>query len=196
MDKNEYGPWDEVPGKCNSRCRTKEGLCRNPAGKGTDHKGYGACAKHCGNTPTHVKGAQNLMAQDAVKQYGLPVEVDPHQALLEEVHRTAGHVAWLGRLIGEYEEKEDLVDTDYDSPRIWLQLYQAERKHLKEVCKTAIGCGIAERHVQLAEDQGRMIATVFRKALSSMSDAGIDPGSPEAMSLVSEELRKLEGEVG
>lgn len=38
--------------------------------------------------------------------YGLPVDVDPHKALLEELHRTAGHVAWLGALIADLEHND------------------------------------------------------------------------------------------
>jgi len=34
-------------------------------------------------------------AAKAVATFGLPREVDPRDALLEEVHRTAGAVAWL-----------------------------------------------------------------------------------------------------
>ena len=38
--------------------------------------------------------------------FGLPREVDPHEALLEEVHRMAGHVAWLGELVAALERKQ------------------------------------------------------------------------------------------
>lgn len=35
------------------------------------------------------------MASAAVAEFGLPLEVAPHEALLQELHRTAGRVAWL-----------------------------------------------------------------------------------------------------
>jgi hypothetical protein len=37
---------------------------------------------------------------------------------------------------------------------VWLMLYQAERKHLVDVCQVAINCGIEERRVKLAEQRG------------------------------------------
>lgn len=75
------------------------GKCTRPKGWGTDHAGRGKCKLHGGSTPTHRRAAQQEAAAEAVATYGLPREVDPLQALLEEVYRTAGHVAWLERVI-------------------------------------------------------------------------------------------------
>lgn len=69
--------------------------CRLSKGWGTDHLGIGACRKHLGNSPTHRKAAQKELAAQAVEIYGLSREVEPHEALLEEVYRTAGAVDYL-----------------------------------------------------------------------------------------------------
>lgn len=122
----------------------------------------------------------------AVKTFGLPVSVMPQQALMDEIARTAGHVQWLGEQVGDLdptdldwgkgseEHKEgvgetgDAVDltttTKVARPAVIVQLYQAERAHLVHVCKVAIQCGIAERQVRLAEEQGRQIATALKLA--------------------------------
>lgn len=43
--------------------------------------------------------AIRLLAEKALATYGLPRSVDPLASLVEEHHRTAGHVAWLGEVI-------------------------------------------------------------------------------------------------
>ena len=62
-------------------------------------------------------------AQQAVRTLGLPVDISPTEALLEEVRWTAGHVAWLRSRVQELAEEpthrrvsfdgedEDLLET-------------------------------------------------------------------------------------
>lgn len=160
--------------------------CGRSAGWGTEHPGLGKCKNHGGSTPTHKVAAQTEMARRAVATYGLPREVDPAVALLEEVHRTAGHVAWLHQVVTEMD-REDLVwgvveevdkgsgeftGTDTTSaakPNIWLELYHRERKHLTDVCKAALAAGIAERQVRLAEQQGALIVGVIQRILDDLA---------------------------
>jgi hypothetical protein len=115
--------------------------------------------------------------------------VSPTEALLDEVKWTAGHVAWLRLQVQELErdaltwgkteevnkgsgEFTGLDVTHAAAPNIWLDLYQRERKHLLDVCKTAITAGIEERRVRLAESQGEMLATVIQAILD---DLGLTP---------------------
>jgi hypothetical protein len=127
-------------------------------------------------------------AERAVKTLGLPLEgQSPQQVLLDEIARTAGHVRWLGELIanlepdsvgwgiaaeekrtgvGEMETNIDLTTTTKVArPSVWVELYQKERAHLVHVAKVAIQCGIAERQIKLAEEQGHMIANAFRELI-------------------------------
>lgn len=114
--------------------------------------------------------------------YGLDREIDPRDALLEEVHRTAGAVDWLRGQVsalaaesvtwGVTEERSSSVDGDSTTQtaavNVWVQLYQAERKHLVDVCKAAISAGIEERRVRLAEQQGELLADVIRGILADL----------------------------
>jgi hypothetical protein len=98
----------------------------------------------------------------AGSRYGRRRAVEPNDALLEEVHRTAGHVAKLGRIVAGLSEDElvggvtrtvesvdgGIVTTTQTAPNIWLRLYQAERKALLDACRTAAACG-----VQMANEQ-------------------------------------------
>jgi hypothetical protein len=171
---------------CHGKKRDGSGTyCHRPPGWGTSHVGIGACKLHGGGAESHAVAARAVQARKAVDTYGLPREVDPAVALLEEVHRSAGHVAWLHERVREIDA-EDLVwgvveevdkgageftGTDITSaakPNIWLELYQQERKHLTAVCKTALAAGIAERQVRLAEQQGALIVGLLQRIFDDL----------------------------
>lgn len=168
---------DDIP-----RCGTTkvDGTpCRNRAGRGTSHPGYGVCQKHGGEALTNFR--QNAAKKEIEARHhamGLPVEINPHDALLEEVYRTAGHVRWLNQEIGKWRSKMDVGDigdvsglpteidagelsTEYpltESQKEWFALYIKERDHLAKVSKLAIDAGVATRAIQLAEAQAdRMV---------------------------------------
>ncbi|WP_203822655.1 hypothetical protein [Paractinoplanes ferrugineus] len=117
--------------------------------------------------------------------FGLPREVDPRDALLEEIYRTAGAVDWLHQQVvkleaeqvtwGKAEEVEKQagefpgVDTTHKaSVNVWVELWQKERKHLVDVSKAAIAAGLEERKVRLAEQQGAMLAGVIKNILGDL----------------------------
>jgi hypothetical protein len=148
--------------------------------------GSDVCVSHGARAPQVVAAATRRVelgtAQRAVVTYGLPRNIDPFDALREEIARTAGHVAWLSEIVGELEQDalvwgQTLTETgkgtgqkegntakirNEASVNIWLTLYDQERKHLVLVCRTAIQCGLAKREVELLESQGKMIADILR----------------------------------
>src|SRR5689334_20738736 len=94
--------------------------------------GAPVCPRHGGSAPQVVAAAKRRRdeetARQAVATYGLPRQVPPDVALLEEVHRTAGHVEWLGQLV-------QLADTTQLTQRgeqgvtvesVWLDMYRKE----------------------------------------------------------------------
>ena len=112
---------------------------------------------------------------------GLRRDVDPPQALLEEVHRTAGHVAWLAGIVAQLDpdalvrgvtrivqpngtrrvEAEAAVNT-------WVQLYQRERDLLRRVCATAIRAGAADWQVRVAAEQAQVMIGVVLDAFDEV----------------------------
>ena len=125
-------------------------------------------------------------ARKAVETYGLPRDISPTDALLEEVRYSAGHVAWLRAKVAELEaadlvwgvtEEVDKQASEFagtDTTRaaavnVWLDLYFRERKHLLDLTKTAISVGIEERRVRLAEAQGALMNDVIRRILGRLS---------------------------
>lgn len=171
---------------CGGKKKQGEGTCTRPPGWGTDHAGSGRCKLHGGCAPSGRVAAMNEQARKAVETYGLPRDISPTDALLEEVRYSAGHVAWLRAKVAEIEA-DDLVwgkteevdknasefagtDTTHAAAvNVWLDLYFRERKHLLDLTKTAISVGIEERRVRLAEAQGSLMNDVIRRILARLS---------------------------
>lgn len=177
---------DETP-RCTAHSSQTGEPCRNRPVKGAT-----VCATHGGRASQVVAAARRRLeqqaAREAVATYGLRRDVDPTAALLEEVQWTAGHVAWLREQVqaleagqlgwGVTEERDGLGDGGAGTatvrkavPSIWLELYQRERRHLREVCRDAIGVGVAERIVRLEERKGELMAQALGRIFE---DLGLD----------------------
>lgn len=152
--------------------------------------GLTVCPAHGGLAPQVIAKAnerrQRQILEEAVTTYGLPREIDPGAALLEEVHRTAGHVAWLKEQVGNLEVEqltwghtsdqftnsniEQGTESRYEAAiPVLMDLYLKERKHLVEVCKTALAAGVEERKVRIAEEQGQLVAHAINQILDGLN---------------------------
>jgi len=151
--------------------------------------GLNVC-RQCGGGAKQARAAGRrrtaaAAAEKIVATYGIKADTNPVEALLDEVQWTAGHVAWLREQVqnieaealtwGKVEEVDkhatEFAGTDITHAakvNVWLDLYQRERAHLVAVCKTAIGAGIAERQVRLAEAHGAIIVEVIRGILDDL----------------------------
>lgn len=201
MQAADRGRWCEEHQRweCSSQRKSGRGPCHgHHLVRGTDK-----CRMHLGTR------AADAIAEDAARRavvtYGLPRDISPTDALLEEVRYTAGHVAWLRERVAELEQADLVwgmteqaektatefsgVDTTYAAkPNVWLELYYRERKHLVDVTKAAIAAGIEERRVKLAEAQGSLLNGVIRRILDRLS---LSPEQSALLPLVvPEELRR------
>lgn len=117
---------------------------------------------------------------------GLPQDIDPGKALLDEIARTYGIVQWLQAKVRELEPdeliwgkaeatfgvgKDGPIDTaTYRSDfHAYYQLYLTERKHLVAVSAAALKAGIEERRIKLAESQGDLVAQAIRSILDALN---------------------------
>lgn len=182
---------------CGAKKRRQEDTCRRGAGWGTDHPGWGRCKLHGGSAPSGRAAAKRAAAEHAVVTYGLAVEIDPHEALEQELWRTQGHVQYLGWLVSDLEQRDlkQYQHTDdggmIERPAIWVELYQRERKHLTEVAKTCINVGIEERRVRVIESLGSEIAEFGRRLAARL---GHDPADPAVREAFRAELSVIHGD--
>lgn len=141
--------------KCGATTRAG-GRCGRPAGWGTDHPGVGTCKLHLGATPNHERAAQREQARQAVEAHGLPRDVDPNTALLEELCRTAGCVDFL--------VAAGATGPDHE----WRDVLMEERKHFTAVARDCVRAKIDERMMTLAEREGARIAQLLEAILTEL----------------------------
>lgn len=212
-----HGPAEPGKGPCPTcdrpRCNgtaSAGGRCRKQPLKGAT-----VCRTHGGSAP-QVKAAaeQRLLERQALvaaEAFGLPREVDPHTALLEELHRTAGAVQWLGAIVADLQQSEiawgrvketrgtelekgaDKGTTYAAQTNAFVRLWQEERDRLAKVAKTCVDVGIEERRVRLAESAGQQLAAVIRAVLDRLELT--DGQRSLAVQVVPDELRRLAGDV-
>lgn len=149
-----------VKARAPERAERRGQPCSNRPVTGSD-----VCGVHGGRAP-QTKGAAAVRVADgkaraAVAAFGLPRDVSPTEALLEEVQWAAGHVAWLRERVAEGGDRR-ILDPD---ARALLDLYGQERDRLVRISKVTLDAGVEERRVQLAESQGALVAGVIRRIL-------------------------------
>lgn len=170
--KHKQSPMKQ-PVKCGANKTDGSGdKCKMPAGFGTDHIGFGHCKYHGGSTSAHKIAAAREEARWFMSA-GQHVDIEPAQALVEEVRRAAGvvmYLEWKLQQMGDTDQI-DLVQLTAEGsrPRAFIQVYREERAHLARVAKLALDAGVAERQVRLAEDQGRLLAQVIRAILNDLN---------------------------
>ena len=187
--------------QCTAKSTRSGNRCKKYAVRGAT-----VCGTHGGSAP-QVRDAARRRTEDAkaaaaVATYGLPVDVEPHEALLTEVRRTAGHVAWLGQIVEDLEERTlthgitrtvQKADGSRDvtaeaAVNVWVRLYQDERDRLVRVARAAIECGVAERQVRIVEEQATQLARVVSAILSDLGHDLEDEGVRKVV-----RLRMLQG---
>jgi hypothetical protein len=214
MDNPTPRPYDcEQCGQVHVRClghNTEGGPCGRQAIDGSD-----VCPTHGARAPQVAAAAarrvETARAERAVATYGLSIAIDPFDAIMEEIARTYGHVKWLGEIIATMEVKDLVWGKTLEEAgkgtgqkegntakvrseaniNIWLALYKDERKHLVDVSKAAIQCGIAEREIRLLERQGQMMADFVRGFIDDPG-LGFDQAMRQrAREIASQHLRML-----
>lgn len=89
--------------------------CTQTKGWGTGHPGIGRCKLHGGATENHNRAAFKEIARRECERLGLPIRIDPGEALIQEVWESAGNVAFYRQLVQElsaYPEPDRYVSAE------------------------------------------------------------------------------------
>jgi len=136
------------------------------------------------------------------------LNVNPWDAILGEVRRSAYRAAWIDERVDlEAKRERALIDggaadfdkaTDYEIAvrlrgaelREWIEQSRKERAHLTKVAADAVRAGLSERYIDSLRAEAQMIARALTKAL----DAADLDASQRARA--SEALREALAEMG
>jgi hypothetical protein len=190
------------PDRCTAIAKSTGEQCKR-----RPHPGTTKCVKHGSGAPQVRAAAKRRLAlgQAAAEldRLGIPVEVDPSEAMLAMVHEAAGNVAFLrmrvaeleqgGRLTRNHDADDVSAIAEEDNPRqsiagrvdpknfkaerhVLVGMYDDERERLVRWSKACRDAGVEEHRVALAEKQGQMLAEVLRDFLASLSGALVAAG--------------------
>lgn len=167
------------------------------------------CASHGGRAPqVKAAAARRVAVAEAQRRLDIPANVDPRDALTEELARSIAWVRWLGSKVDAQDDTAlvwgatKAVDklpgpaslggvetTEEAKPSIWWTMYVEERKRLVETAKIAHACGVEDRKVQLAVRQAELLLAVVS---GLVADLGHDIEEPATKRAVVSWLRKAE----
>lgn len=170
--------------RCTAKSKQSGERCKRAAVVGAT-----VCSMHGGKAPRVAAAAARRVA---AATYGLPVDVAPLDALLGELYRSAGHVAWLGSVVAELDDV--MVTSMFGlGPSAWIDLYRKERDHLARVARDCLSAGVEERIVKIEEAKADLIAQAFR---GFAVELGHDPADPAVRSAFRRHLALVRGDGG
>lgn len=148
------------------------------------------------------------MYAEPVKPWAGELNVNPWDAMLGEVRRSAYRAAWIDERVNldvkrerqlmetNGEGFEDLVKFEYavrirsGELREWIEQSRKERAHLTKVAADAVRAGLSERYIDSLRAEARMIAEALTKALDAANL------TPQQRADASEALREALSEMG
>lgn len=168
---------------------------------------------HGGKSPRALQAVDRRRVEAEVRStLGIPLEVNPLQALLGQVYEAAGNVEFLRQKVQKLEclwysyerGAKTAVGTDENGepmtetitvlevkPHILVQLYNQERDRLAHYAELCIKAGVAERQVKVAEAEATMMAACITGALSDPRAGLTAPQREKVRAIVIERFRQL-----
>jgi hypothetical protein len=141
-----------------------------------------------------------------------PIPTDPGVAIMNEIARSVGYIAYLERKVVELGEAELVTTEDsieeersggpggsYQLRRKesrqavspWWLLLERERKHLATVSSAAVRAGVEERRIRIAERQQDVLEAAF---VAAIADLGLDPHDSRVRKVLGARLQQaIEG---
>jgi hypothetical protein len=139
--------------------RTNGEPCRQFAGAGTEHRGFGKCRFHAGRTPSGRKNAVMIETRQQLAALGdpLPEDVRPAQQLL-----------WLSRTIGGHVNKlladPDLADPSTERGRAVFRLTMEQVDRAARLAKACSEANVEQTTANLQQAQATVMVRAIREA--------------------------------
>lgn len=198
--------------------KTQKGTpCTQRKGARTSHKGEGRCWKHGGASPQAEFAGQLVIARREAQVMGLPLDIDPIEAMLQLIKIAAGEVRYCSERVAELEDKDAAgpVKTVTVRPRkkaggaegmttsteiqlgppalhVWIRARNEAMDRLFGYTKAAIAVGIAERRIRIAQAQAANVAEAMRLFARAL---GRDPADPKVREAMRGSLTLIDGGV-
>lgn len=185
-----YAPGQERDGKliCGAKKRGKDEACgSSPVPGGT------RCGRHGGNSPKAKAAAEQRTAEQelthAVGTLGIGSkypDIDPAQALLQEIRISYAHVQWLRTKVAEVEPNELVwgitkteagigaqgpVDMTVQEAGFstWYRIYLTEREHFAKLTTMALKAGIEQRRIELEEQKAELVVVALKQIFAQLN---------------------------
>lgn len=168
-------------------------LCTRTAGWGTKHPGIGRCKRHGGATATHNRKAEVELARLECIKLGVPIGIDPGEALVQQVWESAGNVAFYRELVQQlpiHPGDDEFVPPDRGSEAQGYWLRGEPGVYGKTYHVSGIPTGEGKPHVlvQLYNEE--------RKHLAAVASAALKAGVEERRVRIAEDLGDRIAEFG
>lgn len=188
--------------------KTRKGTpCRHEAGWDTQHLGVGKCKLHGGAEAHAQVNGMVLLARREQQVMGIPLSIEPQDAILECIRITAGEVAYASERIAALDADqavgpvmtqmartgENALEEAREGPpalHVWIVVRQQAMDRLVQYSFAALKAGIEERRVRVAEQQGMLLARAIQGVLRELGV--ID--RPEVAGIVRKHLTLVAGE--
>ena len=180
---------------CGAKTR-QGGQCLRPAGWGTPHPGVGRCKWHLGSTRNHVSSAATAVVEretrDLLARLGEPA---PLRHPVEELVAVAAEIrAWQTVLRERVAELRQLAGIDKlgrEQERAIVGLYERSLDRSAKVLESMVRLDLDARKDRLTEDQGRMLANVFRRVFDDPELALDADGRSRLLGVAARHLRSV-----
>jgi hypothetical protein len=125
-------------------------------------EGQLVCRLHGGATARSLAAAKRRIAlRKVTDMLGVPIEIDPAEALIEQVHLAAGNEFFLRHQVQLLQDEGADRMLGLDGVDVRVKLWNDERERLARMSKLAVDAGIAERQVRIREAEGAAIAAML-----------------------------------
>lgn len=195
---------------CGAKKRGKDEACGS-----SPIQGGVRCGRHGGNSPKAKAAAEQRIAQQELTQsvgtLGITdkyPDIDPAQALLQEIRISYAHVQWLRTKVSEVEPNELVwgitktevgigaqgpVDMSVHEAgfNTWYRIYLTEREHFAKLTTMALKAGIEQRRIELEEQKAELVVVALKQIFAALNLSKIQ--ADMLPTIVPNALRQLTG---